>query len=98
MLAAQICVEYHYEQLDKAGNPYYLHPFAVASKCKNEKEIIVALLHDILEYTDYPDMDILFHNIILSCATGIYVIILMYLSLFSFSFFQICGRINRSQT
>lgn len=61
MLAAQICVEYHYGQVDKAGNPYYLHPFAVASKCKDEKEIIVALLHDILEDTDYPAMNILTH-------------------------------------
>ena len=61
ILAAQICVKYHYGQVDKAGNPYYLHPFAVASKCKDEKEIIVALLHDILEDTDYPAMNILTH-------------------------------------
>ena len=61
ILAAQICIKYHYGQVDKAGNPYYLHPFAVASKCKGEKEIIVALLHDILEDTDYPAMNILTH-------------------------------------
>ena len=61
ILAAQICIKYHYGQVDKAGNPYYLHPFAVASKCKGEKEIIVALLHDILEDTDYPVMNILTH-------------------------------------
>lgn len=58
-LAADICIEYHYGQVDKAGNPYYLHPFAVASKCKDEKEIIVALLHDILEDTDFTPMQIL---------------------------------------
>lgn len=61
ILASQICVDYHYGQVDKAGNPYYLHPFAVASKCKDEKEIIVALLHDILEDTDFSEISILFH-------------------------------------
>ena len=38
-------------QLDKAGVDYIYHPLAVAEKCSNPKEKVVALLHDVLEDT-----------------------------------------------
>ena len=37
-LAQQICQEAHFGQVDKAGKPYYLHPFAVADMCETEEE------------------------------------------------------------
>ena len=51
--AAQICLQYHAGQVDKQGDPYFLHPFRVMMKCQTDEERIVALLHDIIEDTDY---------------------------------------------
>ena len=48
-LAQQICQEAHFGQVDKAGKPYYLHPFAVADMCETEEEKVTAYLHDVLE-------------------------------------------------
>ena len=45
-LAQQICQEAHYGQVDKAGKPYYLHPFAVADMCET----------DVLEDSEYDEM------------------------------------------
>lgn len=55
-LAQQICQEAHYEQFDKAGQPYYLHPFAVADMCETEEEKVVAYLHDVLEDSEYDEV------------------------------------------
>lgn len=41
----------HAGQLDKGGNPYILHPLAVAGKVDGPREKIVALLHDVVEDT-----------------------------------------------
>ena len=41
----------HKGQYDKAGKPYATHPIYVATKMKTNKEIIVALLHDVIEDT-----------------------------------------------
>lgn len=51
--AAEICIEYHKGQVDKHDRPYFFHPFRVMLKCKTDEEKIVALLHDIIEDTDY---------------------------------------------
>lgn len=56
-LAKKICMEAHKEQADKGGEPYYLHPFHVASNCKTEKQKIVALLHDVVEDNDRYSFD-----------------------------------------
>ena len=50
----------HAGQLDKAGKPYILHPFAVASDptLTTDQEIIVALLHDVVEDTDITTVEI----------------------------------------
>lgn len=42
----------HQGQKDKAGRPYFVHPFTVAMKMDTEAEICAALLHDVLEDTD----------------------------------------------
>ena len=55
-LAQQICQEAHYEQVDKAGKPYYLHSFTVADMCETEEEKVVAYLHDVLEDSEYDEM------------------------------------------
>ncbi|MDO4467171.1 MAG: GTP pyrophosphokinase [Bacillota bacterium] len=47
--ACEICFEAHKEDKDKAGYPYVFHPFYVASQLDSENEVIVALLHDVLE-------------------------------------------------
>ena len=51
--AAEICIEYHKGQVDKHNQPYFFHPFRVMLNCKTDEERIVALLHDIIEDTDY---------------------------------------------
>lgn len=53
-LARDICVYAHTGQTDKAGKPYYMHPEHVASQVEKPDEKIVALLHDVLEDTDFP--------------------------------------------
>ena len=41
----------HEGQLDKGGEPYILHPLRVMMKFKDEKQRIVAVLHDVIEDT-----------------------------------------------
>lgn len=43
--------EVHHGQYDKLGVPYLLHPVAVAEQMTTENEILVALLHDVVEDT-----------------------------------------------
>jgi (p)ppGpp synthase/HD superfamily hydrolase len=47
--ALQIAAEAHQGQLDKAGEPYLLHPLRVMLRVTGEPERIVALLHDVVE-------------------------------------------------
>lgn len=47
--AAQMAIKAHAAQLDKAGFPYFIHLYNVASKAESEEECIVGILHDILE-------------------------------------------------
>ena len=42
----------HKDQVDKSGKPYFFHPMYVAMQFTEEKEQVVALLHDIVEDTD----------------------------------------------
>lgn len=52
--ALEIAVAAHYNQVDKGGNPYILHPIFVASCMTTVNEKIVGLLHDVLEDTKFP--------------------------------------------
>ena len=51
-LAITVATEAHKGQLDKGGNPYILHPQAVAASLDNTENKIVAYLHDVIEDTD----------------------------------------------
>ena len=51
--ALTICYEAHKDALDKSGLPYVFHPFHLAEQMKDETTTIVALLHDVVEDTDY---------------------------------------------
>ena len=56
--AIKLCFEAHKNQVDKSGMPYVFHPFHVAEQMKDEVTTIVALLHDVVEDTDYTLDDI----------------------------------------
>lgn len=53
-IARDICLYAHAGQFDKAGKPYHLHPEYVAEQVDKPNEKIAALLHDVLEDTDFP--------------------------------------------
>lgn len=56
--ALKLCFEAHKDQVDKSGLPYVFHPFHVAEQMKTEEEVCVALLHDVMEDTDFTVDDI----------------------------------------
>lgn len=56
--ALKLCFEAHKEQTDKSGLPYVFHPFHLAEQMHTEETTIVALLHDVLEDTDYTLADL----------------------------------------
>lgn len=49
--AIEIAVEAHRGQIDKAGKIYILHPMRVMLRGRNETEMIVGILHDVVEDT-----------------------------------------------
>ena len=51
--AIKLMFEAHKNQLDKGGLPYVFHPFHVAEQMTDEDTTVVALLHDVVEDTDY---------------------------------------------
>jgi len=51
--ALLIAVQAHANQTDKAGMPYILHPLRVMMKMESVPEIIVAILHDVVEDSDW---------------------------------------------
>ena len=56
--ALKLCFEAHKNQVDKSGMPYVFHPFHVAEQMTDEATTIVALLHDVVEDTDYTLEDL----------------------------------------
>lgn len=57
-LALKLCFEAHKNQVDKSGMPYVFHPFHLAEQMSDESTTVVALLHDIIEDTDYTINDL----------------------------------------
>ena len=47
--AIEIALEAHKGALDKGGNPYILHPLRLMLQMDSEEEMIVAILHDVVE-------------------------------------------------
>lgn len=56
--ALKLSFEAHKEQTDKSGMPYVYHPFHLAEQMESEETVIVALLHDVVEDTNYTLDDI----------------------------------------
>ena len=56
--AIRLCFDAHKDQVDKSGMPYVLHPFHLAEQMVDEITTVVALLHDVVEDTDYTLEDI----------------------------------------
>jgi len=51
--ALQIAVTAHAGQKDKVGAPYVMHPLRMMATMRTDAERIVALLHDVVEDTDW---------------------------------------------
>lgn len=51
--AVAIAALAHQGQTDKAGKPYLLHPLRMMLEMKSETAMIVAVLHDVVEDTDW---------------------------------------------
>ena len=55
-LARMIARAAHWEQVDRLGDPYFLHPMAVASLVASrggtEEQVVAAILHDATEDSD----------------------------------------------
>lgn len=56
--ALHLCFDAHKEQVDKTGMPYVFHPFHLAEQMTDEISIVCALLHDVVEDTDYTLEDL----------------------------------------
>lgn len=56
--AMKFCFQAHKDQVDKSGIPYVFHPFHLAEQMKDEDTTVVALLHDVVEDTDYTFEDL----------------------------------------
>ena len=50
--------EAHEGQVDKSGLPYILHPIHLAEQMQDETTTIAALLHDVVEDTEYTLEDL----------------------------------------
>ena len=48
----------HSDQVDKSGMPYVFHPFRLAEQMEDEITAAVALLHDVVEDTEYTLRDL----------------------------------------
>ena len=51
--AMKLAYEAHHGQVDKGGMPYVFHPFHLAEQMDDEISTVAALLHDVVEDTDW---------------------------------------------
>lgn len=56
--ALKLCFEAHRDQVDKTDMPYVFHPFHLAEQMTDELTTVCALLHDVVEDTDYTLSDL----------------------------------------
>ena len=56
--ALKLCFEAHRDQVDKTGIPYVYHPFYIAEQMTDELSTVCALLHDVIEDTEYTFDDL----------------------------------------
>jgi len=57
--AMKLCFKAHKDQVDKSGLPYVFHPFHLAEQMPDEITTVTALLHDVVEDTDYTLEDLI---------------------------------------
>lgn len=57
--AIALAAKKHAGQLDKAGQPYILHPLRLMLNVEEPEQKIVAVLHDVLEDTDTTVVDLI---------------------------------------
>lgn len=57
--AIQIAAKAHKNQLDRFGRPYILHPIRMLFNVESENEQIVALLHDVVEKSEWTFEDLI---------------------------------------
>ena len=55
--AIEIALEAHKNVSDKGGNPYILHPLRLMLQMDSEEEMIVAILHDVVEDSEKWSFD-----------------------------------------
>ena len=51
--ALRLAFDVHRDQTDKTGLPYVFHPFHLAESMTDETSTVCALLHDVVEDSDY---------------------------------------------
>ena len=56
--AMRIAFQAHKDQVDKSGMPYIFHPYHLAEQMTDEATACTALLHDVVEDTDYTFDDL----------------------------------------
>ena len=56
--AMKLCYDAHKDQIDKSGLPYVFHPIHLAEQMTDEETTVVALLHDVVEDTQYTLSDL----------------------------------------
>lgn len=56
--AMALSFDAHRGQYDKSGLPYVFHPFHLAEQMSTEETVVIALLHDVIEDTEYTIHDI----------------------------------------
>jgi len=56
--AIEIAAKFHSGQVDKAGQPYVLHPLRLMFAVRTAQERMAAVLHDVVEDTDFTLADL----------------------------------------
>lgn len=56
--AMQLAFHAHEKQVDKTGVPYIFHPIHLAEQCEDERTTTVALLHDVVEDSEWTFEDL----------------------------------------
>lgn len=56
--AIELCYKAHAGQVDKSGLPYVHHPLHLAEQMDDEVSTVAALLHDVVEDTQYSFADL----------------------------------------
>ena len=69
--AIQIAAQAHAGQIDKAGQPYILHPLRVMLRMMTEEERIVGVLHDVVEDSEVSISELLAEGFSIEILTAI---------------------------